>query len=35
MLGARDIRAVTSGDVLGMVRVVEARGALDVSRRLK
>jgi hypothetical protein len=24
MLGARDIRAVTSGDVLGMVRVVEA-----------
>jgi hypothetical protein len=35
MLGARDIRAVTSGDVLGMARVVEARGALDVSRRLK
>ena len=35
MLGARDIRAVTSGDVLGMARLVEARGALDVSRRLK
>ena len=34
-LGARDLRAVTSGDVLAMVRQVEARGALDVSRRLK
>lgn len=34
-LGSRDLRAVTSGDVLAMVRSVEARGALDVSRRLK
>lgn len=33
--GASDLRAVTSGDVLAMVRGVEARGALDVSRRLK
>lgn len=31
----RDLRAVTSADVLAMVRTVEARGALDVSRRLK
>lgn len=34
-LGAKDIRAVTSSDVLAMVRAVETRGALDVSRRLK
>ncbi|WP_019831074.1 tyrosine-type recombinase/integrase [Sphingomonas sp. PR090111-T3T-6A] len=34
-LGKTDIRAVTSADVLAMVRSVEARGALDVSRRLK
>jgi integrase len=34
-LGARDLRSVISGDVLAMVRSVEARGALDVSRRLK
>ncbi|MEN3749262.1 integrase arm-type DNA-binding domain-containing protein [Sphingomonas sp. HF-S3] len=34
-LGARDLRSITSADVLGMVRSVEARGALDVSRRLK
>lgn len=34
-LGSRDLRSVTSGDVLAMVRSVEARGALDVSRRLK
>jgi hypothetical protein len=34
-LGSRDLRSVTSGDVLAMVRTVEARGALDVSRRLK
>ena len=34
-LGNRDLRSVTSGDVLAMVRSVEARGALDVSRRLK
>ncbi|MFZ5795319.1 MAG: tyrosine-type recombinase/integrase [Pseudomonadota bacterium] len=33
--GARDLRAITSADVLAMVRSVEARGALDVSRRLK
>ncbi len=33
--GKIDMRAVTSADVLAMVRVVEARGALDVSRRLK
>jgi integrase len=30
-----DLKAVTSGDVLAMVRSVEARGSLDVSRRLK
>jgi len=35
LLGAKNIRAVSSGDVLAMVRAVEARGALDVSRRLK
>lgn len=35
VLGETDIRAVTSADVLAMVRSVEARGALDVSRRLK
>jgi integrase len=34
-LGSRNLRSVTSGDVLAMVRTVEARGALDVSRRLK
>lgn len=34
-LGSRGLRSVTSGDVLAMVRSVEARGALDVSRRLK
>ncbi|WP_231478364.1 tyrosine-type recombinase/integrase [Sphingomonas sp. UNC305MFCol5.2] len=34
-LGSRDLRAVTIGDVLAMVRSVEARGALDVSRRLE
>jgi len=33
--GATDLRAVTSADVLAMIRAVEARGALDVSRRLK
>jgi integrase len=31
----RDLRTITSADVLAMVRSVEARGALDVSRRLK
>jgi integrase len=34
-LGSRDLRAITSTDVLAMVRSVEARGALDVSRRIK
>jgi integrase len=34
-LGGSDLRAITSADVLAMVRSVEARGALDVSRRLK
>lgn len=34
-LGATDLRGVTSADVLAMLRRVEARGALDVSRRLK
>lgn len=33
--GKSDLRAVTSADVLAMLRAVEARGALDVSRRLK
>jgi integrase len=33
--GDRDLRTITSADVLAMVRTVEARGALDVSRRLK
>jgi integrase len=33
--GGRDLRMITSVDVLAMVRTVEARGALDVSRRLK
>ncbi len=35
LLGSLDLRCVTSADVLAMVRKVEARGALDVSRRLK
>jgi len=34
-LGARQLKEITSADVLAMVRTVEARGALDVSRRLK
>jgi len=34
-IGAKDIRAVTSADVLAMLRTVEARGALDVARRLR
>lgn len=33
--GTADLRRLTSADVLAMVRQVEARGALDVSRRLK
>ncbi|WP_227698603.1 tyrosine-type recombinase/integrase [Sphingomonas hengshuiensis] len=35
VLGSRPLRAITSADVLAMVRTVEARGALDVSRRIK
>ena len=35
VLGSSALRLVTSADVLAMVRRVEARGALDVSRRLK
>ncbi|WP_235522861.1 tyrosine-type recombinase/integrase [Novosphingobium sp. Leaf2] len=31
----RDLRAITSADVLAMIRVVEACGAFDVSRRIK
>jgi hypothetical protein len=34
-LGEKQLKEITSGDVLAMVRTVEARGALDVSRRLK
>jgi len=35
MLGQRDIKSITAPEVLAVVRVVEARGALDVSRRVK
>jgi integrase len=35
VLGSIDLKAVTAADVLAMVRCVEARGVLDVSRRLK
>ncbi|WP_313540563.1 tyrosine-type recombinase/integrase [Sphingomonas sp.] len=35
VLGDRPLRSITSADVLAMVRTVEARGALDVSRRIK
>lgn len=34
-LGARDVASITPPEVLGVVRAVEARGALDVSRRVK
>ncbi len=34
-LGQRDLKDITAGDVLAMLRAVEARGALDVSRRLR
>lgn len=34
-LGRKKADAVTAADVLAMIRKVEARGALDVSRRLK
>lgn len=35
VIGDRPLRSITSADVLAMVRTVEARGALDVSRRIK
>ncbi len=35
VLGKRDIKAITPPEVLAVVRAVEARGALDVSRRIK
>ncbi|AXB79166.1 integrase arm-type DNA-binding domain-containing protein [Novosphingobium sp. P6W] len=35
VIGAIDVRKVTSAQVLEMLRSVEARGALDVSRRIK
>lgn len=34
-LGARSLDAITAPEILELVRAVEARGALDVSRRLK
>lgn len=34
-LGARDVASITPPEVLAVVRAVEARGALDVSRRVK
>jgi integrase len=34
-LGQRDLKDITAGNVLSMLRAVEARGALDVSRRLR
>lgn len=34
-LGAKQLKEITNGDAVAMVRSVEARGALDVSRRLK
>jgi integrase len=34
-IGKKDIVAITSADVLAMIRKVEARGAIDVSKRLK
>ena len=34
-IGDKDIIAITAADVLAMVRKVEARGAIDVSKRLK
>jgi len=35
VIGHRPLQSITSADVLAMVRAVEARGALDVSRRIK
>jgi integrase len=34
-LGKRDIKSITAPEVLEVVRLVEARGALDISRRVK
>ncbi len=34
-LGRRDVTSITAPEVLEVVRAVEARGALDVSRRVK
>ncbi len=34
-LGQRDIKSITAPEVLEIVRAVEARGALDISRRVK
>jgi len=34
-LGQRDLKDITAGDVLTVLRAVETRGALDVSRRLR
>lgn len=34
-LGHRDLQHIAAADVLAMLRAVEARGALDVSRRLR
>lgn len=35
ILGKRQIASITPPEILGVIRKVEARGALDVSRRLK
>jgi len=35
VIGAKDVRVITGSDMLAMLRTVEARGALDVARRLR
>jgi integrase len=35
VLGQRDIKQISAADILEMLRAVEGRGALDVSRRLR
>ncbi len=35
VLGQRDLQQISAADILEMLRAVEARGALDVSRRLR
>lgn len=35
VIGTRDIASITPPEVLAIVRAVEARGALDISRRVK